>query len=262
MEIRTSDKQKLKLKRSLEKKNLRKNEVVWTYLTASILADNATRAAASHALLGKNVHFSPTAEIWFEGQPLPPRKGEGNSELDLAFGNVRRRGSTQAGIEYAPATESWVAFVEAKVMSDCSAYVANDPIRNQLTRVIENALTFQSAGKFPDRVFFVLLTPRYFRDHKHRRSRLYGFKMHEYMSDPASVVRDINLCKLNERPGSAKWSYPDLRSRVDSLELNWATYEDVLGLDAELAGIDVADVARSEIPRNLQRRLTTLIGRL
>jgi hypothetical protein len=40
---------------------------------------------------------------------------------------------------------SWVCFVAAKCLSDSSGDVTDDPLRNQLTRVIENALMFQAS---------------------------------------------------------------------------------------------------------------------
>ena len=54
--------------------------------------------------------------------------------------------------------------MEAKWFSDLSTKVSNEQERNQLARVIENALTFQSADGMPSECFVVLLTPKRFRD--------------------------------------------------------------------------------------------------
>jgi hypothetical protein len=131
-----------------------------------------------------------------------------------------------AGIAYGthePA--SWICFVEAKCFSDCSPAVSYDPLRNQLAQVIENALCFQHEGEFPERVFFTLLTPRFFKEHPN--SRLYGYKMREY-ADPEKLLADIELSRILVR-NDAGYLYPqNLRERLKVLQLNWGCYEDMI----------------------------------
>jgi hypothetical protein len=118
-----------------------------------------------------------------------------------------------------------VCFIEAKVLSDCSSTVTYDPVRNQLARVIENLLCFQANGHVPERLYFTLLTPRFFQTNE--SSRLYGYKMREY-HDHARLLADIEGCKILRR-NDAAYHYPDsLEQRLQVLKLNWVAYEDIL----------------------------------
>jgi hypothetical protein len=92
------------------------------------------------------------------------------------------------------APESGVALLfEAKVLSDCSATVTYDVLRNQLARNIDVMLDRQDNLPFPldhrepALSSFVLLTPELFRDHP--RSRLYGWLLSEYRSRPEAPRR-------------------------------------------------------------------------
>jgi hypothetical protein len=153
------------------------------------------------------------------------RSSEGNTKLDLAFGFVVQREGTDAGIAYGPSCpESWACFVEAKCLSDCSTAVSYHPLRNQLARVIENALCFQRGGEFPKKVFFTLLTPRLFLEH--RNARLYGYKMSEYLNSEL-LIEDIERCCIPWRNQPA-YSYPNIQERVGALRLNWVCYEELL----------------------------------
>ena len=145
--------------------------------------------------------------------------------LDLAFGGVGHRGTTAAGVEYAPnGNQSWVCFIEGKMFSDCSTDTTHDPLRNQLTRVIENLLCFQADGNCPDRLFFTLITPRLFKGTPH--ARLYGYKLEAYMDDPTKLLNDIDLCLIPQR-NVRDWQYPDLEQRLSHLHLKWVTYEEI-----------------------------------
>ena len=92
--------------------------------------------------------------------------------------------------------KAMASLVEAKVLSDASGSVTHDPLRNQLTRVVENLVCFQAGGKHPPRLHFALLTPRLFRDNP--TSRLYGYKMNDY-NDPVAILRDIRACEFPHR---------------------------------------------------------------
>src|SRR5688500_3458894 len=98
-------------------------------------------------------------------------------------------------------------------MADCSSDGTYDPLRNQLTRVIENVLTFQAHGAFPERVFFTLLTPRLFKDNP--GARLYAYKMREY-KDRDRLLHDLRLCRIPPRNGKG-YVCPDLAERVEAL---------------------------------------------
>jgi hypothetical protein len=198
--------------------------------------------------------------IWFEGEPMPPRRGsggksEGNTMLDLAFGHIIQRPNTTSGIAYRPYEPgSWVCFVEAKCLSDCSTTVRYDPLRTQLARVIENLLCFQGEGKFLERIFFTLLTPRLFKQHPH--ARLYGYKMDDY-KDPEKIIADINRCKLPWRAGFGP-EHLDLRERLAALRLNWACYEDLMEPEC---GTDLNIVGAPELVHGLKETIMdTIIG--
>jgi hypothetical protein len=210
--------------------NAYRNEKVWTLLVADLLAHAPNQQALVDLLCGGRATIRERLDVWFEAQPLAPRKGtagdsEGNTRVDLAFGHAQARGATGAGIEYGPHVPgSWVCFAEAKCMADCSSDVTYDPLRNQLTRVIENALTFQANGVFPEQVFFTLLTPRLFKDNP--GARLYAYKMREY-EDRKWLLHDLKLCRIPVRSGDG-YVYPDLAQRLDRLTLTWTTYEELL----------------------------------
>lgn len=231
---------------------------MWTYLVADVVERVGDTAVAK--LFGAPV---TGAGLWFEAKPLPPREQEGNTCLDLAGGAVRQRGGTASGIEYDPSSPvKWVGFVEAKVRSDCSIDVAYDPTRNQLVRVIENLLAFQGEGRFPEELHFTLLTPSFFRDSRHRHTRLYGYKFDTYSADRRAIVEDLELSTLGRRehPG---WRYPgDLEERMSRLRLHWATYEDVLSLDPQLADVSVIDCTkRGVLPEVIRDLLSRALRR-
>jgi hypothetical protein len=210
-----------------------RNEKVWTMLVADLLAHSPDQQTLVRLLCGCDVDVAVPLDIWLEAQPVPSRKGasgrsEGNSKVDLAIGDIQLRGETGAGIEYGPARDkSWVCFVEAKCLSDCSTDVSSDPLRNQLTRVIENLLCFQGDGDFPERIFFTLLTPRLFKANP--SSRLYGYKVREYQGENRTRVlcADIEGCPIPKRD-DAGFHYPQLAERIGRLAVQWVTYEEIL----------------------------------
>jgi len=260
MTIRTTRAQLDEIRRSLVADNRWWNEKVWTYLVADILANSPNSERYVQMLCGGDVVTGRTRDVWFEAQPMGPRKGtrdetESNTTLDLALGDVCVRGNSAAGIAYSKADTSWTCFVEAKVLSDCSADVTHDPLRNQLTRVIECVLCFQSSACFPDKVFFTLLTPRLFRDNP--MSRLYGYKFREYEQDRRRILDDIARSRIPRRI-DLDWKYPDLERRLDALRLSWVTYEEIL--EPELgASIDVVEIAMTaRCPSQLEDRFRSL----
>lgn len=254
MTVRTTGDQREKVRDAVVQRNAAWNEVVWTYLVADVAARDATR---TRPLFGLHV---PIAETWFEAKPLPPRQSEGNTRIDLAAGAIRQRGETASGIEFDRSCErSWVGFVEAKVLSDCSVDVEHDHLRNQLIRVIENLLCFQSEGQHPEHLVFSILTPEHFRQPKHRKSRLYGYKFMEYARDKDALLDDLNLCEQKPR-AHANWTYPVVRDRIERLTLHWASYEEILSGDPDLAGIDVYRCAASgELPKQVRDRLLSIL---
>jgi len=204
------------------------DEQIWTFLVGCgyAIAGQQGIAMLTRTLTGLNQGQPTNQKIWFEVLPIPPRKGEGETHLDLALGTIARRKGRESGIELDDVESPWICFCEMKWYSDISIGVTDDIHRNQLARVIENALCFQRSGKYATKVHFTLVTPALFRNAP-LKSRLYQYKFGEYNKNRACLIDDLNACVLekNDQPG---WSFPsDLTQRVTSLSLWWATYDEL-----------------------------------
>ncbi len=206
------------------------DEQIWTFLIGCGYAAAPDGVGCLVQLLTGESRPSRTQKIWFEFRPMSPRLREGTTYLDLALGDVQLRGNRRSGIELIPGERTWICFVEAKWYSDISIDVTHDVERNQLARVIENALCFQSNRQLVDDVFVTLITPALFspdRDGQRPFSRLYQYKFREYTGPEgvAAVCRDIENCCLEKRDQRA-WAYPkDLADRAKKLKLRWVTYD-------------------------------------
>lgn len=257
--IRTTQKQKQEIYNAIAKGDFLNNEKVWTYLIADILTNS--KNAMEYYRLFCEPQLDITDErldIWFEAQPLSPRKGrrgnsEGNTLLDLAFGNIKRRASKEAGIEYKLNNNtSWVCFVEAKCLSDCSDSTSHDPLRNQITRDIENLLCFQNRSQFPKNLYFTLLTPKFFKNHWN--SKLYGYKITRYQENKDAIIEDINLSAIPKREQNG-WHYPTkIEDRIKALQINWLCYEQILEIEYGLENIDIVEMIQSKnLPKVLEK---------
>jgi hypothetical protein len=203
------------------------DEQIWTFLVCCgyAMAGGSGAAQLGNLLCGQTQStFSPNS-IWFEVLPIPPRKKEGNTHLDLALGNIAPRAGTSSGIRYDENDRGIICFCECKWYSDISKDVSYDKHRNQLIRVIENAITFQSEGHFPTVVHVTLITPRVFHDAP-LKSRLYQYKYEEYKSNTAAILHDISGCSLPEN-STEEFCYPNIAERIGRLSLNWIVYEDL-----------------------------------
>ena len=232
------------------------NEQLWTFLAASLIAEAPERFIP--LFCGEVQKLPAGGRVVCEAEPISTRSGvvEGNTVLDIAFGHIAVRRSTAsaapeakstlAGITYEPqADDSWACFVEAKYLSDCDCKVTHDPLRNQLTRIIENLLCFQSGGKFPNRLYFALLTPRVFRDTP--TARLYGYKMRDYQN-PTAVLADVQNCTLEVRSTNG-YCYPAVGERLESLAPpRWVTFEDVLQQGGLGEGLDIVRRTNELLP--------------
>jgi hypothetical protein len=169
------------------------------------------------------------ARIWLEAMPIPPLKREGNTHVDLALGTIARRDKTDSGIELASVKSPWVCFCEMKWCADISPDVKHFVHRNQLLRVIENALCFQRNGRGADQVFVTLVTPAYLRNAP-IKSRLYHYKYEEYSTDKRAILWDLMAAsRTDERRHEPGWFYPSsLPERVETLTLRWVTYDDLM----------------------------------
>ncbi len=221
-----------------------RDEQLWTFLASCgyAIAGSQGVARLTKILTGANL-FNPNPRIWLEAMPMPPRKQEGNTHLDLAVGTISGRGDTRGGVELDDVFEPWVCFCEMKMYSDLSHDVTHDPHRNQLARVAENALCFQGRGRYADRVYVALVTPKTFRVAP-GQSRLYQYKFREYKTCRMDLFKDLDSCSMDKR-NEPDWRYPlDMAERVKRLELRWAILVAELP-SARAAGADLPDPDRS-----------------
>ncbi len=204
------------------------DEQVWTFLVGCGYAISGTEGLAriTNILTGTDLPQPDDAKIWLEVLPLPPREQEGNTHVDLAVGSVARRGNTGSGINLRRGPQPWICFCEMKWGSDIKIGVTYDPDRNQLARVIENALCFQTEGSYADKVYVALVTPESFKRPDGDYWEYQGI-FRRYDSERATLRWDLAACRLEKR-NRRDWKYPpDIYGRVDSLKLRWATYEEL-----------------------------------
>ena len=178
-------------------------------------------------------------KIGIEAQPLTHRKKEGNTYLDLAMGSIKKRGNTESGIELdTDNKEQDFVFCEAKWKSDLSVGVSKCSIRNQLQRVIENALIF--AGEtFKGNIFVTLITPEFYKKHYELglNTRFYSCKYFEYKENirgtflrELDLIKKLGLIPFNDEKGEEKKSkfIERVEKNLNKLILNWVTFEELL----------------------------------
>jgi hypothetical protein len=209
------------------------DEQLWTFLVGCGYAIARKRGVTDLTrLLTGSEHRSRTKpNIWFEVLPTPPRKKEGETHVDLALGTSALRDGTGSGIRLDEVKAPWVCFCEMKWYADISCRVTYDLHRNQLARVIENALCFQTCGRYAEKVYVTLVTPAAFRDAA-PKCRLYQYKFEEYNKpDRAPLIADLKACALTKSgpPKQPDWFFPrDLAERAKSLlSLRWVTYDEL-----------------------------------
>jgi hypothetical protein len=132
---------------------------------------------------------------------LDEEKLEGNSKIDAVFINE---------------TNNFAALIEAKVTSDLSHDVRYDLTRNQFARfldcLIEPSISKKSNFVLkPDKMLFVLLSPKIVRDNPN--SRFYGMKFKEYTRNSLTIGQDL--------PHRSDVDWNNLSKR-----LGWLTWED------------------------------------
>lgn len=130
----------------------------------------------------------------------------------LGEGNGRLEGATHLDAQIRDADRR--ILFEAKFLSDISCQTTYGVERNQIARNLDAGL--DKVDGDAERLYFVLLTPRRFRDGA--PSRLYRYKMDEYRRDPECLRRD-----LAHRRGET--DYETL-----ARHLGWATWEDVCAI--------------------------------
>jgi len=204
-----------------------RSEKLWVFLISCGYALGKEQGVKTLAKVLTSLDLEQPAHpmIWFEALPLPPRMREGNTHLDLALGAIASRNCRNNGIMFDDSVPSWICFCEAKLESDISLRVTHDPKRNQLARVIENAICFQNSAKYADDVYVTVITLRA-SSHKYP---LLKEKFDTYRENPDNLVNDLAKCCLDKRDRD-NWLYPpNLTQRItDSLKLGWVYFEDLL----------------------------------
>jgi len=202
-------------------------EIVWTYLIARKYENDLS--ALVRLLCGQEENIPSDAKIWLETYLYPTRirKEEGKYwkvRADLAIGCLEHVGGRQEQIR---ANGDWICIAESKWFDDIHPN-ARYPTILQLSQLIEHALLLHDKkGRFPERVYVTLVTPAYFKDQKNSFSeRQYQNKFLDYNAATKNLENDLRLCPLR----FLKHDVDTLITRVDTLTLNWVTFEDVLGL--------------------------------
>lgn len=170
-------------------------------------------------------------EIAVEAQPLTPRTDERNSLLDLAMGSIKKRGTTTSGIDLDKDNEEQdFVFCEAKWKSDLSVGVTKCSFRNQLQRVIENALFF-AGENFKGNIFVTLITPELYKKHYELGlyTRFYSYKYAEYKGNiKGTFLRELDLIQeANLIPFKNNKNRDIIEKNLDKLILNWVTFEEL-----------------------------------
>ena len=109
-----------------------------------------------------------------------------------------------------------------KWYSDISTSTTHDIHRNQLARVVENALYFNDGDRLSDCVYVALVTPKAFKN-TNVKSRLYQYKFEEYEADRNQLVKDVESCVLKKH----KHASGNVADRVGRLTLRWPTYDEI-----------------------------------
>lgn len=233
--------------RTNSRKNPLNDEAVWNTLLSIGYCGNE---AELYRILTSDRKPISDCKIIVEAQPKSPRKGsdyditehrEGNSHIDIVIGNIIRRTNSKGedqknGIAYKATPGGGVCFVESKLNSDISYRTKTSPLRNQMIRVIENLLTFQTSSldltpRYPPRLHFVMMTPKMFKDNP--TSRLYGFLLEKYSSsgNTETILEAINKSTKSTIRDEENWRYPskeEMLERASRLRIHWVTTEKVI----------------------------------
>lgn len=209
------------------KKNNLNSEVVWTYLVARKYQNNLSEL--TNILCGFDEKLPPNAKIWLEAYLDPTRNWKEEiiswrSRADLAIGCLEMVQGKDAQIR---ANGDWICIAESKWFDDIHKNSKFSEIY-QFSQLIEHALLLHDQkGNFPDRVYVTLITPKYFKNQIGKFSRrIYWDKFQSYKSDRKNLEKDLNLCPLS----FLKYDISTLIDRIDSLKINWVTFEELLGL--------------------------------
>lgn len=227
-DIHPADYVKKQISPVIKKKTDLKKEIVWTYLVAKKYADDYEKLAE---ILGVKERIMPEEpSIWLEANLQLTREKEGRSSwstrADLAIGHLEFEKGTKRKKSIQSNGSEWVCIVESK-WYDKSHFTKTPERINQLLKIIEHALLLHDdEGRFPNKVYVTLVTPRYFKERTGKYSHRYYSDKYEAYKEPAKLEKDLRLCRLP----FLKHNIETLVSRTNALVLNWITFEELLGL--------------------------------
>lgn len=196
------------------------DEQIWTFLVACGYAIDGPPGLKKLCSILTGRNDLTTEKIWIEVLPSSPRVQEGATHLDLVVGDIKLRNGKVSGIELKPKEDSWISFCEMKWYSDISYNVSYDLKRNQLARVIENALLIEKDNNFAENVFVNLVTPKIFKNAV-TKSRFYCYKFEEYQKQD-KLINDLRTCSLEY---ANELNTSKIEERVSSLKLIWTTFD-------------------------------------
>lgn len=207
-------------------------EKIWTFLIAAgyAIAEIEGITALSRLLAGSDLLSPINPRIWFEAQSTGPRdlKSEGKTRIDLALGMIRQMSNTASGIELATSKPGSICFCEVKWDTDISPGVTYDTTRNQLARDIENAVCFQTAGRYPTKVFFTIITPRNYETLLPNSLLSQKYKL--YQHNRSALMDELTHCILPHNQ-NWNWVYPkNLSERLNekNLVMRWIFMEELV----------------------------------
>ena len=210
------------------KRNDLNAEVVWTYLVAKKYANNPHLLVEK--LCGNNIEQLPeNCTIWLESYLYPTRIMKEEQKAwktccDLIIGHCDIVKGRKHQIR---SNGEWVCVAESKWFDDLHVN-PKFPRINQLAQIIDHTLLLHDKNdQHPERVYVVLITPRYFKENQSSSSnRLYWSKYNEYRYDQNQLEKDLRLCPLP----FLKHDIDFLISRIKALTLNWVTFEELFGV--------------------------------
>jgi len=144
--------------------------------------------------------------------------------LDSAKDKVNLEGATNVDAIVLNSKTGFAVIIEAKVLSDISYETTYDTMRNQIVRNIDvmleknNELCHPLDKRDPEKTLFLLITPKLFKDNP--SSRLYGYKLNEYKTNPESLSGDL--------PHRINCDWQNISSR-----LGWLTWEDIKNVNED-----------------------------
>ena len=151
-------------------------------------------------------------------------------------------GPTQVDAMLVNVDNGFAVLFEAKVLSDTSCHVSFDVTRNQIARNVDVMLEQPTSlegpmgapilnqrrqavnSRKPDQTLFVLFTPDIFQ--RRRKSRLYGWLMDEYQSNPKTLADDLSHRKREDWTGVSKrlgWTTWEAANRLLPGSCSWLT---------------------------------------